>query len=108
MHSLSMGVPTLTIAGATSLSRACAGIMGHVGLDAFAAQDAADFVEKARYWSDNLATLADLRVALRTRHSLSPGGQPALIAAHIEAALRHMWRRWCAGLPAASFHSSVP
>jgi predicted O-linked N-acetylglucosamine transferase (SPINDLY family) len=74
-----------------------------VGLDAFAARDAAGFVEKARYWSDNLAELADVRAALRTRHQQSPGGQPALIANHIEAALRHMWRRWCQNLPAESF-----
>ena len=108
MHSLSMGVPTLTIGGATSMSRACTGILSNVGLEAFAAQDAADFVEKARFWSDKLTTLADLRAGLRTRHSRSPGGRPALIADHVEAALRHMWRRWCAGLPAASFHSAVP
>jgi predicted O-linked N-acetylglucosamine transferase (SPINDLY family) len=107
MHSLSMGVPTLTISGATSMSRACTGILSHVGLEAFATQDAADFVARARYWSDNLAALADLRACLRTRHSRSPGGQPTLIAAHIEAALRHMWRRWCAGLPPESFHSST-
>jgi hypothetical protein len=38
----------------------------------------------------------------------SSGGQPDLMAAHVESALRHMWRQWCAGLPAESFHSAVP
>jgi predicted O-linked N-acetylglucosamine transferase (SPINDLY family) len=103
MHSLSMGVPTLTIAGATSMSRACAGILSHVGLQAFAANDTADFVNKAHYWSNNLPVLAKLRADLRSRHNQSPGGQPPLIAAHLEAALRHMWRRWCENLPAESF-----
>ncbi len=108
MHSLSMGVPTLTVAGTTSMARACAGILGHVGLAGFVAHDAADFIAKACYWADHLAMLAGLRAELRIRQRQSPGGQPDLIAAHIEAAVRHMWRRWCAGLPAEPFHSSVP
>lgn len=105
MHSLSMGVPTLTIAGATAASRACAGILAHVGLDAFIAADAAGFVEAGLYWAGHLQELADVRASLRTRLSSSPGGQPEIIAAHFDGALRHMWTRWCAGLPAESFDS---
>jgi predicted O-linked N-acetylglucosamine transferase (SPINDLY family) len=103
MHSLSMGVPTLTVAGATSQARAGAGILGQLGLDRFIAANTADFIEKARYWAEHLAELADLRAGLRARLLQSPGGQPELIASHFEAALRHMWRRWCAGLDAESF-----
>jgi protein O-GlcNAc transferase len=105
MHSLSMGVPTLTMAGATSTSRAGAGILAQVGLEGFIATDARDFVAKGIYWANHLAELAAVRAGLRTRVEQSPGGQPALIAAHLEGALRHMWKRWCAGLPAESFHS---
>jgi predicted O-linked N-acetylglucosamine transferase (SPINDLY family) len=107
MYSLSMGVPTLTIAGASSMGRAGAGIMGQAGLDGFVATDAANFVERGRYWSDHLTELAELRAGLRRRLRESPGGQPDLIAAHLEAAFRHMWRRWCAGLPAESFGSAL-
>lgn len=106
MHSLSMGVPTLTIAGATSWARAGAGILDHVGLHGFVAQSEAEFVAQGVYWSNHLADLAGMRAGLRERLRASPGGQPGLIAAHFEGALRHMWRRWCARLPAESFHSS--
>jgi predicted O-linked N-acetylglucosamine transferase (SPINDLY family) len=108
MHSLSMGVPTLTVVGATPQARAGAGILANVGLDQFIAANTADFIEKARYWAEHLAELADLRAGLRTRLLQSPGGQPELIATHFEAALRHMWRRWCAGSPAESFAASLP
>jgi predicted O-linked N-acetylglucosamine transferase (SPINDLY family) len=103
MHSLSMGVPTLTVAGASSQARAGAGILANVGLDEFVAADAQDFVARARYWSAHPAELAALRSTLRARLQRSPAGQPDLIAAHIEQALRHMWRQWCAGRAAQSF-----
>jgi protein O-GlcNAc transferase len=107
MHSLSMGVPTLTVAGATAAAQACAGILRHVALESFIAQDAADFVRKGLYWAGHLPELAALRAELRPRLARSPAGQPDLIAAHVESALRHMWRRWCAHLPAESFHSAA-
>jgi predicted O-linked N-acetylglucosamine transferase (SPINDLY family) len=107
MHSLSMGVPTLTVAGATSTARACAGILKKVGLDGFIATNPGNFVEKGVYWARHLTALAEERAGLRSRLQQSPGGQPELIAAHLEVALRHMWRRWCAGLPAVSFDTSA-
>ena len=103
MHSLSMGVPTLTVPGTTSQARACAGILGNLGLENFIAADAADLIDKARHWSDRLSELAALRAGMRARLQRSPVGQPAHIAGHFEAALRHMWVRWCSRLPAASF-----
>jgi predicted O-linked N-acetylglucosamine transferase (SPINDLY family) len=81
--------------------------MGQTGLDAFVATDAADFVEKGRHWAEHLKELAGVRAGLRARLAQSPGGQPDLIAAHLEGAFRHMWRRWCAGLPSQSFQSSA-
>jgi predicted O-linked N-acetylglucosamine transferase (SPINDLY family) len=105
MHALWMGVPTLTIAGQTSFARAGAGILGQIGLDGFTATDAGDFVAKGLYWSNHLADLAGVRAGLRGRMQQSPSGQPDLFAARLEAALRHMWVRWCAGLPAESFDS---
>ena len=103
MHSLSMGVPTFTVPGTTSQARACAGILGNIGLPGFAAVNTADLIEKAQYWTEHLPELAELRAGLRARLQRSPIGQPALIAGHFEAALRHMWTRWCSGLPAQSF-----
>jgi predicted O-linked N-acetylglucosamine transferase (SPINDLY family) len=103
MHSLSMGVPTFTVPGITSQARACAGILGNVGLSGFVAADAADLIEKAHYWAEHLPELAALRAGLRARLQRSPIGRPAYIAGHFAAALRHMWVRWCSRLPAKSF-----
>jgi len=30
-----------------------------------------------------------------------------IVVAGLEYALRHMWERWCAGLPAESFHTTA-
>jgi predicted O-linked N-acetylglucosamine transferase (SPINDLY family) len=108
MHSLWMGVPTLTIAGLTPQANACAGILGHVDLQNFVGADAAGFIGTARYWTTHLQELAALRSQLRTRVQSSPGGNPALIAAHIRLSLRHMWRSWCLGNPAEMFYSGNP
>jgi protein O-GlcNAc transferase len=105
-HALWMGVPTLTLAGHTVPGRQGACILGNVGLEAFVAEGAADFVRKGLSWAGNLSALADLRDELRERVKQSPQGQPELIAGGLERALRIMWQRWCAGLPAESFEVS--
>jgi predicted O-linked N-acetylglucosamine transferase (SPINDLY family) len=106
MHALSMGVPTLTLAGSTPFGRAGAGILAQLGLEAFTATDAADFIAKGEYWATHLGALAEVRRGLRARLQKSPERQPGFFVAQFERALRHMWRRWCARLPAESFHSS--
>jgi predicted O-linked N-acetylglucosamine transferase (SPINDLY family) len=105
MHALWMGVPTLTIAGSTPPARAGAAILGQVGIEGFAAANSAQFVEQGLYWATHLEALACLREGLRVRLQRSPGSQADTIAAAFERSLRHMWRRWCANLPAESFHS---
>ncbi|HLZ99618.1 MAG TPA: tetratricopeptide repeat protein [Steroidobacteraceae bacterium] len=107
IHAVWMGVPTLTIAGPTPAGRGGAAILGQVGLDGFTATDAADFVAKGRYWAGHLGALAEVRAGLRARLQHSPSRQADTVAASLGQALRHMWRRWCAGLPAESFHSAV-
>jgi predicted O-linked N-acetylglucosamine transferase (SPINDLY family) len=105
MHSLWMGVPTLTIAGATAPARAGAGIMGGLGLSEFVARDGGDFVARGVHWSTHREELAEIRAGLRARLQAAPVGQPGLIVAHLERAFRHMWRRWCADLPPESFRT---
>ena len=108
LHALSMGVPTLTLAGRTVAGRTGAAILGHVGLESFVASSAEDFVAKGVYWAGQLAPLAEIRSTLRERFAQSAMGQPARVAAGLERALRLMWQRWCAGLPAESFEASLP
>lgn len=104
-HALWMGVPTLSLSGSTIPTRSAAAYLGHVGLDAFAAHDEADFVNKGIFLSQNIATLAHLRATLRERFRLSPVAQPALVTQGLERALRIMWRRWCAELPPIAFNA---
>jgi predicted O-linked N-acetylglucosamine transferase (SPINDLY family) len=105
-HALWMGVPTLNLAGATAAGRSGATILGNVGLAAFVTSTKADFVQKGQYWAEHLAELAGIRAGLRIRFEQSAAGQPKLIAVAFEHALRAMWQRWCAGLPADSFDVS--
>jgi predicted O-linked N-acetylglucosamine transferase (SPINDLY family) len=102
-HALWMGVPTLTMAGTTPASRQSAANQEMIGLVGFCATSPAEFVEKGIFWSAHLAALAELRGELRTRWQQAPGHQTALAAEVLKCALRQMWRRWCAGLPALSF-----
>lgn len=102
-HALWMGVPTLTMTGSTLPSRVGAMVLEHAGLHDFIAQDEADFIRKGKLISGNIPHLAALRFGMRTRMNNSPIGQPALIAAGLEDALRSMWQRWCAELPPVSF-----
>jgi protein O-GlcNAc transferase len=104
-HALWMGVPTLTLAGQTVSSRQGAAILGHVGLEAFVADDADDFQKKGLYWAGDPVALAAVRAGLRARCTQSPIRSPELIAAGLEHALRTMWRRWCARLPAETFEA---
>ena len=102
-HAYWMGVPTLTVAGATPASRQGAAIMSQVGLDSFVAKDAADFVAKGVDWAGRLTELSEVRLSLRERWQQSPIREPDVIADSLYRAFRHMWSRWCAGLPCEPF-----
>jgi predicted O-linked N-acetylglucosamine transferase (SPINDLY family) len=103
LHSLWMGVPTLTIEGDTLPSRSGATWMSHVGLESFIAADADDFVAKGIALSRDLDTLARLRSELRSRCEASPAFHPEVVGKNIADAFRIMWQRWCDGLPPESF-----
>lgn len=102
-HALWMGVPTLTIAGATPASRSCAAFLDYVGLDAFIATGVADFVRRGTYWAAHLQELAQLRAGLRSRWERSSTPQNELIAGALAYAMRRMWTLWCGGSPPESF-----
>jgi predicted O-linked N-acetylglucosamine transferase (SPINDLY family) len=102
-HALWMGVPTLTLGGNTMAGWAGVSILGHVGLESFAAYDADHFVQRGLYWHDHLVELSGIRTELRERFAQSARGRPDIVAAAMERALRIMWQRWCEGLPAQGF-----
>lgn len=103
MHALTMGVPTLTIAGNTAGGRQSACIMGHAGFDDFVASDADDFVAKGVASCGRLEQLARMRASLGEQFSRNPAMHDVAVADSLQAALREMWVRWCAGKKPAAF-----
>lgn len=98
-YALWMGVPVLTMAGDSLLSRQGAALLQHLGIDGFIAGNDAEFVALAVAWSGRLGQLAELRAGLRERCRASLIHQPQVVARAFEQAMRQIWQRHCAGLP---------
>ncbi len=91
-EALWMGVPTVTLAGATLLSRQGASLLHCVGLDDWVAADESDFVSRALDLAADVEGLARLRAGLRERAAASPLFDAPRFARDLEAALTGMWR----------------
>ena len=94
-ESLWMGVPVLTLAGQSFLSRQGVGILMNAGLPDWIAVDADDYVAKALAHASDLSRLATLRSGLRQQVLASPLFDAPRFAGNFEAALRGMWTHWC-------------
>ncbi len=90
-EALWMGVPTLTLAGGTMLSRQGASLLSCAGLEDWVAADADDFVERGMRHASDLETLARLRASLRSRISASPLLDARRFTIHLQTALRDLW-----------------
>lgn len=106
-HAIWMGVPSLSLAGATPAGRSGASILGLVGLQDFVVGSKEAYVAKGIEWAGRLDELSVLRAGMRDMFARSLPGQPSLTARGIEQALRMMWRRWCQGLAPESFEVTV-
>lgn len=102
-HAGWMGVPTLTMAGETPACRSGVSVMARWGLLEFAADSIEDFVAKGVYWSQHLDDLAAIRASMRQRFNDLGLGNAESLVTNLNAAMRTMWQRWCAGLPAQAF-----
>ena len=92
-EALWMGVPTLTLKGATMIARQGAGMLACVGLDDWIASDEADYVAKAISHAADLDRLASLRNNLRQRSLASALFDAPRFARNLENAFRAMWRQ---------------
>ncbi|MCZ2174124.1 MAG: tetratricopeptide repeat protein [Burkholderiales bacterium] len=92
-EALWMGVPTLTLAGATMLGRQGAAMMRCVDLGDWVAADVDDYVAKAVSFAKRPSELAELRAGLRDRAARSPLFDAPRFARNLEEALLAMWRR---------------
>jgi protein O-GlcNAc transferase len=95
-EALWMGVPTITLAGDTMISRMSASHLTAVGLSELIAPSADAFVERAVALAGDPARLARLRADLRDLVARSPLCDGPAYARSVESLWRLLWRRWCA------------
>src|SRR5882724_12833656 len=89
-----MGVPVVTLAGRTAVSRGGASILGQLGLTEWVAPDPYHYLQIARSLSADPGQLAQIRSALRNRMRASRLMDGADFTRNFERALREMWGRW--------------
>jgi len=95
-EALWMGLPVVTLAGETAISRAGLSLLSNIGHPEWVARSAAEYVDIAQSLSRDPARLAQLRATLRKRMKASVLMDAPRFARDVEAAYRSMWKRWCA------------
>jgi len=95
LDGLWMGVPIVTLIGATAAGRMGLSVLRSVGLPELVAETESQFVEIAVNLSRDLPALTALRAKLRTQMRASIAMDGAGFARHFEAALRRVWIDWC-------------
>jgi predicted O-linked N-acetylglucosamine transferase (SPINDLY family) len=88
-----MGVPTITLAGNTMLSRQGASMLQCVGLTNWIAQSESEYIDLCRRMASAPTTLAALRAELREQALKSPLFDSESFAKDLQAALLRMSRR---------------
>jgi predicted O-linked N-acetylglucosamine transferase (SPINDLY family) len=92
-----MGVPVVSMAGRTHVSRVGASLLNNAGLPELIAGSAEEYVSIAADLAKDLPRLADLRRTMRERMRGSTLMDASRFARNVEAAYREMWKRWCMG-----------
>lgn len=95
-EALWMGVPVVTLAGETHVTRVGLSLLTNVGLSDLVAHDPGTYVEIATNVARDLPRLAVLRSGLRDRMKKSPLMDAPRLAQNIESAYRALWSEWCA------------
>jgi predicted O-linked N-acetylglucosamine transferase (SPINDLY family) len=90
-----MGVPVVSLAGQTAVSRAGLSHATNLNLVELVAQKPDDFLPIIAKLTANLSQLSELRQGLRSRMYASALMNGARFASNVEQAYRTMWRRWC-------------
>jgi predicted O-linked N-acetylglucosamine transferase (SPINDLY family) len=92
-----MGVPVVSLAGSTHVSRAGLSVLSTVGLEDLVATTPDAYVDRAISLTKDLSSLARLRSSLRRRMQSSPLLDAAGLTARLERAFRDMWKTWYTG-----------
>ena len=94
-EALWMGVPVVSLAGKTFMSRATGSILNSGGLGELVVDTPEAYVTCARDLAGDLARLGTYRTILRERIATSPLCDSPTYASTVETAYRDMWRKWC-------------
>ncbi|MBK8161711.1 MAG: tetratricopeptide repeat protein [Gammaproteobacteria bacterium] len=95
-ETLWMGVPVVTLCGATSVARSSHALLKAVGIEDLAAADTEEYLRIAVTLARDPGRLARLHGELPRRFDASPLRDERGLARDLESAYRDMWRRWCA------------
>ena len=95
LDGLWMGVPVISLAGRTYVSRVSLTLLSRIGLAEWVACDGSGYVSRAVDLAGDLDRLAGLRLDLRTRLQASCVCDTRRFARDLEAAYRWMWREGC-------------
>lgn len=93
------GVPVVTLAGTSCVSRAGVSMLSNCGLTQHIAQSEEEYLAIAQQLAADLPALQALREGLRARLQASPLTDTARFTADLEVAYRAMWRAWCERQP---------
>ena len=93
MHSLWMGVPVVTLAGRTPMSRNAIGPLTELGLTRMIASTHDEYVEIAAGLAGQYDRLRALRAELRSRMLNSPMMDASRFARNLEQAYLQMWEK---------------
>lgn len=91
-----MGVPVITMIGDRHASRVGFDLLSRIGMSELAAKDVDGYVAAALALANDLPRLQNIRQGLRERMLGSSLCDAPRFARQFEAALRDMWRDWCA------------
>ena len=89
-----MGVPVLSVAGDSMVSRQAAAVLRGVGLDRWICRDGEEMVEQALSLANDLNSLKKQRLQQRQQVAGSELLDHADLAASLEGAFRSWWLRW--------------
>jgi predicted O-linked N-acetylglucosamine transferase (SPINDLY family) len=95
-EALWMGVPVVTLAGHTHVSRVGVSLLTSAGLPELIAQSAEDYLRIAASLADDLPRLIEIRQTLRAKLRVSALMDGVRFTSDMESAYRRMWRAWCA------------
>jgi protein O-GlcNAc transferase len=90
-----MGVPVVTLAGATHAGRVGYSMLGRLGLEDFAAHSTVEYVNLAVRLAEDTKQLEALRYSLRDRMEKSPLTNARAVMSGIERQFRSIWQEHC-------------